>query len=126
MSRSSRARCAEVITPLLPEKWQRRVNTHTVATIGTLAGPSVFIDYVAISHDGMPPGQLIDEFEIGLVSHLTDYALAEDELDETAKAFVRAIDPRSDIAWTGAAKKKIADKYLGWVVTVQLLTPESE
>lgn len=123
---SSRARLAAIITPMLPTVWRRRVTDTTVKSIGTLAAPSVFIDFTTMTHDGMPPGQLVDGFEIALVSHLTDYAKAEDDLDSATRTLVRAIDASDEVAWSTALKREFADKYLGWVVTVQLLTPITE
>lgn len=122
---SSRARLAALIAPMLPVTWRRRIETHTVRAMNTLAAPTVFIDHTAITHDGMPPGQLIDGFEVALVSHLTDYGKAEDAIDPVASAFVRAIDSSSEVAWSAANKRAIGD-YLGWVITVQLLTPTKE
>lgn len=120
---SSRKRLAAIIEPMLPEKW-RRIEAVTVKNLGTLDGPRVFIDYTTIGNDGVPPGQLVDGFEVSLISHLTDYAKAEDELDDAAQQFVRALDTSSEIAWSGAVKRPFGQQqYLGWMVTVQLLSP---
>lgn len=120
---SSRQRLAALIEPMLPEKW-RRIEAVTVKSLGTLDGPRVFIDYITIGNDGVPPGQLIDGFEVALVSNLTDYAKAEDELDAAAQQFVRALDTDSEVMWSGAVKRPFGQQqYLGWIVTVQLLTP---
>lgn len=116
---SSRQRVAEIITPLLPEAWRGRVIAQTVATVGTLPGRSVFIDYTSITHDGMPAGSMVDGFEIALISHHKDYAKAEDDLDPAVRAFVRGLDASDQIAWGRAEKRAIAD-YLAWVVPVQL------
>ncbi len=122
---SSRDRLGAIVTPLLPEKWRGRIESHTVRTIGTLSAPAVFIDYVRISHEQMPPGQLIDGFEVALISNLTDYSKAEDDLDDAARQFVREIDASSEISWSTADKRAFGD-YLGWAVVVQLLTPSTE
>ncbi|MDY0827545.1 hypothetical protein SK224_00225 [Microbacterium sp. BG28] len=123
---SSRDRLSGIITPLLPEAW-RKVEKFTVKNLGTLSGPRVFIDYTSISHEGMPPGQLVDGFEVALISHLKDYAKAEDALDDAVRAFVRNLDVSNDIAWSTATKRAFGDAdYLGWTVIVQLLTPSTE
>jgi len=116
---SSRDRLAEIITPMLPDDW-RRIERHTVRAIGTLSAPTVFIDFMTMSHAGMPAGSLVDGFEVTLVSHLTDYAKAEDEIDEAAKHLVKHLDPSGRVAWSTARKASFGD-YLGWTIDVQLL-----
>ncbi len=122
---SSRERLAEIIEPMLPPAWARKIETHTVKTIGTLSADAVFIDYLTMDHAGMPAGQLLDGFEVALVSRLTDYEKAEDALDPVAQSFVRALDQSSDVIWTGARKAGLGgqnnDAYLGWIFTVQML-----
>jgi hypothetical protein len=122
---SSRDRLAALIEPMLPDAW-KRIEAHTVKTIVSLSRPTVYIDYTSITHAGMPEGQLIDGFDIALISDLTDYAKAEDALDSAVRPFVRALDASPDIAWSAANKRAFAETYLGWVVTVQLLTPSTE
>lgn len=122
---SSRDRCAAIITPMLPVAWRARITKNTVKTLGTLSAPSVFIDFTTMTHDGMPPGQLVDGLEIALISHLRDYAKAEDALDAAARTFVRALDASTEIAWSTATKRSFGD-YLGWAIAVQLLTPITE
>lgn len=121
---TSRARLAAILRPMLPAKWHR-IEKVTVKSLGTLDGPRVFIDYTTISHDGVPAGQLVDGFEVALISNLTDFARAEDDLDAAAQQLVRRIDASSEVAWSTADKRGFGDphKYLGWVVSVQLLTP---
>lgn len=106
---------------MLPAEFRDRVNAYTVKSIGTLSAPSVFIDYTRITHDGMPQGAMLDIFDVALVSPLTDFAKAEDALDTAVRAFLRAIDPSSQIAWTDTNKRDLGD-YLAWVVTVAFPT----
>ncbi|KQR86831.1 hypothetical protein ASF96_10990 [Microbacterium sp. Leaf179] len=104
---------------MLPEGWRGRVTAQTVESIGTLSAPSVFISFTAIGHDGMPPGAMLDSFDVALLSDHTDFAKAEDALDEAIRPFVRALDASPQVAWSGADKKKIGD-YLAWVVSIQI------
>jgi hypothetical protein len=127
---SSRDRLADIIRPLLPEGW-RDIETHTVKSIPNLSKPKVYIDFTAIgtawNNQPVPAGAMIDSFEIALVSHLTDYSMAEDALDPAARAFLRKLDPLEEISWTNADKRALGDqRYLGWVVTVQLITTEQQ
>lgn len=117
---ASRDRLAELLEPMLPDAWRRRIERYTVKSFGTLPGPSVFIDYIGMSHAGAPAGMFLDQFEIALISDLTDYAKAEDAIDEAAQHLVRQLDPSTEIVWSAATKRAFGD-YLGWVVTVQLI-----
>lgn len=121
MPSNARTRLAAIITPMLPEKFRANVRAQTVANIGTLDGPAVFVDYTKITHDGMPQGAMLDSFDVALVSSLTDYGMAEDELDPAVRAFVRAIDPAPNLAWSESNKRQLGD-YLSWVVTVSFPT----
>lgn len=116
---SARQRAADLITPMLPDDWRGRVTAQTVESIGTLSAPSVFISFTSITHEGMPAGAMIDSFDVVLLSDHTDYAKAEDALDEAIRPFVRALDASPHVAWAGADKKKYGD-YLGWVVVIQI------
>ena len=115
----SRERVAALITPMLPTGWRDRVTAATVESIGTLSAPSVFISYTAISHDGMPPGVMLDTFDVVLLSDHQDFAKAEDALDDAIRPFIRAVDASPDVSWTTAEKKKYGD-YLGWGVVLQI------
>lgn len=116
---SSRERVVELITPMLPEAWRKNIVWHTVKIIPALDGPAVFMDFTAMTHAGMPEGAMVDEFEIALISHLTDYTKAEDALDPAVRALVRGIDASRQIAWSRSDKRNIGN-YLAWVVAVQL------
>lgn len=116
---SSRERVVELITPMLPAEWHKNIVWHTVKNIEGLSVPSVFMDFTAMSHAGMPEGAMVDEFEIALISHLTDYTKAEDLLDPAVRALVRGLDASRQIAWTRSDKRNISG-YLAWVVAVQL------
>lgn len=96
------------------------VRRTTVRKLDTLAAPVVLINYTAITHDGMPAGTMIDTFDVALVSHLTDYAKAEDQLDLAVRALTRSLDASTEIAWSRADKREIEDRYLSWIITVQL------
>lgn len=116
---SSRDRLVTILTPMLPAPFVT-VRRNTVRKLDTLAAPVVLIDYTAITHDGMPAGTMVDSFDVALVSHLTDYAKAEDLLDPAVRAFTRALDASTEIAWVRADKRQLEDRYLSWIVTVQL------
>lgn len=121
---TERARVAEVIASYTADGW--RVYPHTVKRIPELAAPAVFIDYISVeplAEAGI--GHLTHGFELSILSHLKEYANAEDQLDDDVREFVRRLDAATDIAWSRADKRSIGD-YLGWVVVVQLISsPET-
>lgn len=121
---SSRARVAEIIRTYLPPAADWKIEEHTVRALGTLSRTSVFIDYQRIGPLLETPDDLVDGFEVAVVSHRQDYAAAEDEIDPLVRGFVRALDAAGDVSWTGADKRAFGD-YLGWIIQVQLITPKN-
>lgn len=119
MPSDPRARILAEITPALPAGWG--TERYTVRSVGKLARPTVFLDYTAINHEGMPPGQVYDGYEIALVSAHEDYTKAENQLDPVARAVIRVLDASGDLAWSTANKREISG-YLAWVITVQQIS----
>lgn len=119
MSSDPRTRILAEITPALPARWTP--HPYTVRAVGTLDKPAVFLDYTSISHDGMPPGQVFDGYQVALVSNLTDYEKAERQIDPVARAVIAVLDASTDLAWSGAEKRSIGD-YLAWIITVQQIS----
>lgn len=126
---SSRRRLANLIRPMLPDKWQR-IEEYTGASIPTLDSPRVHLDYTEISHEGMPQGALFDGFDVALISNLLDHRLAEDALDAVVAPFVRKLDASNDLSWGNARKRRLGgeqnDRYMSWIITVQLINTHTE
>lgn len=119
MSSDPRKRIIDAISPALPAGW--RVERHTVRSVGKLARPTMFLDYTAISGEGMPPGQVFDGYEVALLSAHEDYTKAEEQLDPIARTVIRILDASTDLAWSPATKREIAG-YLAWVIPVQQIS----
>lgn len=119
MPSDPRKRILDEIKPALPAGWGEE--KHTVRSVGKLARPTVFLDYTAISHEDMPPGQVYDGYEIALVSAHEDYAKAEEQLDPIARAVIRILDASTDLSWSAASKREISG-YLAWVIPVQQIS----
>lgn len=119
MSSDPRTRIIAEISPAVPTRWTK--NKYTVRAVGTLAKPAVFLDYTSIAHDGMPPGQVFDGYQVALVSAHADYTKAEDEIDPIARAVIAVLDASNDLAWSTAEKRSVGD-YLAWVITVQQIS----
>lgn len=121
MSSDPRARILAALTPALPARWDKK--TYTVRAVGKLAKPSLFIDYTSINHEGMPPGQVFDGYEIALVSAHEDYTKAEQEIDPIARAVITVLDAATDLSWSTANKRALVnDTYLAWIITVQQIS----
>lgn len=125
MSTSPRERVKQVIEFYVPDAADWRIVAETVKSVGTLNKPTVFIDYLTIRPLTETPDDLIDGFEIAVVSERQDYGAAEAALDDHVRDFVRALDHASDISWTTADKRVIGD-YLAWIIAVQLITPREQ
>ena len=119
MSSDPRQRILDAISPALPARWRKE--PYTVRAVGTLAKPTVFLDYSSINHDGMPAGQVFDGYEVALVSAHQDYVKAEKEIDPVARAVIAGLDAATDLAWSTAQKRGVGD-YLAWFITVQQIS----
>jgi hypothetical protein len=125
MSSNPRDRLAEILRPLIPETWG--IEKHTVKTVGTLSKPTVFLDYAGLRPlEEAPLGNLVYELEATVVSHLTDYGKAEEMLDPGALTLARSLDSSTEVSWSRADKRQVQESYLGWVFTIQLISPIPE
>lgn len=122
MPSSVRAHLAELVGPLVTEnRWS--IKPHTVKQVQTISRPTVFIEHTGIDPlPTAPVGSAENQCVVTFVSHLTDYAQAEDALDEDVLAFVAALDASDRLEWANARKVEIADTYLGWAITLTLIT----
>lgn len=119
MPSDPRKRILAEIAPALPAGWG--TEKYTVRSVGKLARPTVFLDYTAISHEDMPPGQVFDGYEVAFLSAHEDYTKAEEQLDPVARSVIRVLDASTDLSWGTASKREIAG-YLAWVITVQQIS----
>lgn len=56
------------------------------------------------------------------MSKLADYTKAEEEIDPVVRDVIRLLDAATDLAWSGATKRGVADAYLAWIITVQQIS----
>lgn len=119
MPSDPRKRILDAIMPALPDGWG--TEKYTVRSVDRLARPTVFLDYTTINHDGMPPGQVFDGYEVSLVSAHADYTKAEEQIDPIARAVIRILDDSTDLSWGNASKREVSG-YLAWIITVQQIS----
>lgn len=119
MPSDPRKRILDAIAPALPAGWG--TEKYTVRSIDKLARPTVFLDYTTINHDGMPPGQIFDGYEVSLVSAHDDYTKAEAQIDPIVRAVISILDAAPDLSWSGATKRAVSG-YLAWIITVQQIS----
>jgi hypothetical protein len=117
-----RAQVAALIKPWTDDhKWA--VKPNTVKGITTLAKPTVFIEHTSIEQlDAAPIGNVSNTVVVTFLDSHTDYAQAEDALDGDVLDFITQLDASDRLDWTKAEKVTVIDTYLGWAVTVNLIT----
>lgn len=122
MSSSVREQVAALIQPLITgNRWS--VKPHTVKQLTTISRPTVFIEHTGIDPlPTAPVGRVDNQCVVTIVSQLTDYQKAEDALDVKVIHLINALDGSDHLEWLNARKVEIADTYLGWAITLTLLT----
>nr|WP_274637072.1 hypothetical protein [Microbacterium bovistercoris] len=121
MSTSVRAQVAAILAPMIPNTWA--VKPHTVKQLATLAQPTVYVEHTTIEPlTAAPYGHASNTVTVTALSHRKDYDRAEDALDSDVLLLLAALDANDRIAWTRAEKITVADTYLGWAITLTLIT----
>ena len=128
MSSSVRAQVAAFLAPLIPTGWA--VKPNTVKQITTLNKPTLFIEHTGIEPSPEAPiGTVHNQVVVTFLSRHTDYAKAEDELDADVLEFINQLDGSEQLAWSKADKVSVpADepRYLGWAITLTVITETKE
>ena len=122
MSSSVREQVRELIQPLITgNRWS--VKPHTVKQVQTLSRPTVFIEHTGIDPlEAAPVAHVSNTCVVTIVSHRTDYTQAEDDLDVPVAQLIAALDAHEQLDWTEARKVEVADTYLGWAITLTVIT----
>lgn len=122
MSSSVRELVKGLLQPLITgNRWV--VKPHTVKQLETVARTTVFIEHTGIDPlPAAPIGNVNNECVVTIVSPLLDYAKAEDALDAKVLDLVNALDADERLGWVNARKVEVADTYLGWAITLTLIT----
>jgi len=121
MSTSVRQAVADLLQPIIPAGWD--IRPHTVKKVLTLSRPTVYVEYTTTEPAPEAPiGHLHDSVVVTMLSHLTDYAKAEDALDTDVRTILAALDAHDRLVWTKAEKVEVADTYLGWAITLTFIS----
>lgn len=122
MSSSVRAQVAALLQPLITgNRWS--VKPYTVKQLQTISRPTVFIEHTGIDPEPVAPvGMVNNTCVVTILSHLLDYQLAEDALDEKVMQLVAALDGSPVLNWQTVRKVEVKDTYLGWAITLTLTT----
>ncbi|GAA2951589.1 hypothetical protein [Microbacterium schleiferi] len=120
-SDSIREQVHALLTPIYPDGWT--VNPYTVKGVDQLAKTTGYLEHTGIDPEpGAPIGCVRSTVILSVFSHLTDYRKAEDRLDVPVMEFLTALDGLDTIAFTTAQKTTYKDTYLGWAITLTVLT----
>lgn len=122
MSSSVREVARTLLQPLITgNRWS--VKPHTVKQISTLSRPTVFIEHTNIEQlPTAPIGQVQNTLVVTILSHHTDYVQAEDALDAAVLELIVKLDEHLRLNWVRAEKITVKDTYLGWAITLTLIT----
>lgn len=102
----------------VPDTWD--VKAGLVSKVGTIARPTVYLEYTSIDPTGLPAGAATVGVDVIVVSPLTDVGKAEDDVDELVLDLVLALDhtmaTTAHLTWRDkpAAKNYDFNPYLGW------------
>lgn len=120
MSVSVRDYLKAELTPLLPTGWKFIPNQRMPETISKTT--------VVLKHTQMerlaeaPLGQLRNTVILTVADPHQDQIRAENALDDSVLELVSAIDTLVPINWTAAQKVLVNDTYLGWDITLTVIT----
>lgn len=122
MSSSVRDLVRTMLQPLITGKrWS--VKPHTVRQVLTLDRPTVYIEHTVVNVlVAAPIGSVENTVVVTILDHHTDYDKAEDALDVAVLDLILDLDSHERLAWTKAEKVEVADKYLGWAITLTVIT----
>lgn len=123
MSSSVREQVAALIKPLITgNRWS--IQPHTVKQLGTsLTRTTVFIEHTGIDPQPIAPVGMVDNTCIvTILSALADWQKAEDALDAKVMDLIAALDASTILTWSNARKVEVAETYLGWAITLTVIT----
>lgn len=108
---------------MVPSTW-RIIPTFT--EVETPSKVTVNITHTKIDpHPTVPHSDnLVNECKVRVVDPKRDNSKAEDALDGEVLELIYALKASERVAWQGAEKIKRDDTYLGWEITVQVITTQ--
>lgn len=122
MSSSVREQVRVLLQPLITGNgWS--VKPHTVRQVATLDRPTVYIEHTGIDPlAAAPVGSVDNTVVVTILDHHTDYTQAEDALDAKVMDLITKLDAHERLNWDNARKVEVAEKYLGWAISLTVIT----
>jgi len=115
-----RSDLADLLTPKLPADWKIIPNQTVPETLHTVT--VVLKHYKLEKLPEAPQRHLSNSFTLTVASPLTTIAKAEDDLDDAVLELVTTIDTLSSVDWTDATKVLVNDSYIGWDISLTVIT----
>ena len=104
----------------LPEGWKFIPNQRMAATIDRI---TVVLKHTDIERlPEAPLGNLRNTVVLTVADPHEDQVRAENELDDAVLELCTAIDGLPNINWTRASKVLVNDTYLGWDITLTVIS----
>lgn len=108
------------LEPNLPDTWQVESG---VPTIGTLAKPLLWIEYTSFEPlPEAPLSSIMVGADVCIATSLADLRKGEDDADEQVSALYEAAFAARSFYRITATKTVFADRYVGWRMSVVVVT----
>lgn len=115
-SKTVRQHIVDELTPNLPAEWRIE---DGIPTLGTLSKPVLWIEYTEFAPlEEAPLSHIAASAELCIVTHKTDMAKAEDDVDEHVAALYEAAFAAGSFYAISARKTVFNDQYLGWRMSI--------
>lgn len=119
-----RAWLQQQLEPLLPAKWRIIPNQSMPQTIDR---PTLIIKHLEMERlEEAPLGSLRHQITITVADPHEDQVKAEDALDDEVLQLCTALDALSGLTWTGAKKVAVRDPYIGWDITLTVISTKTK
>ena len=119
-----RATLDATLSPVLPETW--RTVPHISAPPAQQLTPILYTEFTGISnsHGGvtLPQGLVFCDFDLVIVTALTDDEKGEDDVDAIVLDLIVALDASESLAWESAKKERLATGQFAWRITLAVTT----
>jgi hypothetical protein len=93
----------------------------------TIDRPTVVVKHLRMEPLAEAPvGHVRNTVILTLADHHETEAIAEEALDTAVVELLTALDGHEAITWTEAEKVSVVDRYLGWDITLTVITSRKE
>lgn len=114
----------EQLTPLLPPSWQIIPNQVMPQTLSRI---TVVIKHLEMERLAEAPlGSLRHQIILTVADPHEDQVKAENALDDEVLKLCTALDSLDGLTWTGAKKVAVRDPYIGWDITLTVISTKKK